>query len=303
MKSANRDWAKKYIEHMIQEDFKSGLFLRDQYLPTSVFKYRRLNKWTIDGLKNKQLYMAQIGSLNDPFECSLQFDNDACLRLYFASKLFQDGIKNKFGLELTAHELDRVIRSERPYVTYTALCKTKGIQLNMSAEEQISAVQRRWSKILDDIKKDVRVSCFSEKNDSLLMWSHYADEHKGICIEYDFQNTHVGTFLSPVAYSNEIYKIKTFEDLNPLQQIGASLTKCKDWEYELEWRYTPIKPADKPLPERVDVPVPIAVYLGTRFEKNEPVFKTELLKLLEEQKVKVYPMKLHPSEYKLIRHK
>ena len=28
------------------------------------------------------------------------------------------------------------------------------------------------------------VCCFSEKKDDILMWSHYADGHKGFCLEF-----------------------------------------------------------------------------------------------------------------------
>mgnify|MGYP002227506002 FL=1 len=34
----------------------------------------------------------------------------------------------------------------------------------------------------------VLVGCFSERNDSLLMWSHYADEHRGLCIGYNLHD-------------------------------------------------------------------------------------------------------------------
>jgi len=32
------------------------------------------------------------------------------------------------------------------------------------------------------------VTCFSERRDSCLMWSHYADRHRGIVIEFDSQH-------------------------------------------------------------------------------------------------------------------
>ena len=32
------------------------------------------------------------------------------------------------------------------------------------------------------------ITAFSENNKSLLMWSHYADSHKGICVEYSFDD-------------------------------------------------------------------------------------------------------------------
>jgi len=33
--------------------------------------------------------------------------------------------------------------------------------------------------------KEFGICCFSKSNDNIHMWSHYADSHKGICIEYE----------------------------------------------------------------------------------------------------------------------
>ena len=43
------------------------------------------------------------------------------------------------------------------------------------------------------------VCALGERADSILMWSHYADEHAGICIEFDTE-AHAAAFpgLSPV---------------------------------------------------------------------------------------------------------
>lgn len=41
------------------------------------------------------------------------------------------------------------------------------------------------------------ISCFSERKDSLLMWSHYANSHKGFCVEYDLKLLH---FISEDSY-------------------------------------------------------------------------------------------------------
>ena len=34
--------------------------------------------------------------------------------------------------------------------------------------------------------EDYGIACFTTKNDNTLLWSHYADEHQGICLEFDF---------------------------------------------------------------------------------------------------------------------
>ena len=42
------------------------------------------------------------------------------------------------------------------------------------------------SECMDELKDAVRVVCLSETYDSMLMWSHYARNHTGYCIEYEF---------------------------------------------------------------------------------------------------------------------
>ena len=44
---------------------------------------------------------------------------------------------------------------------------------------------------------DFRIFCLTPQNESLLMWAHYADSHRGICLQ--FRNTEpIGNALSEV---------------------------------------------------------------------------------------------------------
>lgn len=36
-----------------------------------------------------------------------------------------------------------------------------------------------------EVRNNALISCFSKRYDSILMWSHYGDKHKGICVEFD----------------------------------------------------------------------------------------------------------------------
>jgi len=80
------------------------------------------------------------------------------------------------------------------------------------------------------------VYSLSEKNNDILMWSHYADHHKGFCIEYERADSKYN-FLShfmcrPVGYENN------YPNLNRVLDVwGINLyTKAVEWEYEAEWR-------------------------------------------------------------------
>lgn len=87
------------------------------------------------------------------------------------------------------------------------------------------------------------VFCLSEKNDNVLMWSHYADSHFGLVIEIDSNNEFFKN-LKAVNYSNNrpvINIIKVYKkDLSDSERIQYTkdifFTKSEDWKYETEYR-------------------------------------------------------------------
>jgi hypothetical protein len=95
------------------------------------------------------------------------------------------------------------------------------------------------------------IYCTSAKHDNLLMWSHYADQHKGAVIEFRPNKEKDSVFLAsrPVTYSQErplMYRsakdmirrsmLLTLEAAT--KEIVDSLiyTKASDWNYEEEIR-------------------------------------------------------------------
>ncbi|MFG1481471.1 DUF2971 domain-containing protein [Halobacteriovorax sp. HFRX-2_2] len=73
------------------------------------------------------------------------------------------------------------------------------------------------------------------------MWSHYADNHKGLCIEFDRDAIcEIGDYVQDVNYSLDISKVhilssttkKEFE----LMTLDSLFTKSLLWSYEKEFR-------------------------------------------------------------------
>lgn len=82
------------------------------------------------------------------------------------------------------------------------------------------------------------------------MWSHYADSHKGFCIEYDLTKVDFNKnqfVLFPVKYSHKRPPIPWTSMLNNNETsinkkvlydiIMSVLTKDDIWSYENEWRF------------------------------------------------------------------
>lgn len=77
------------------------------------------------------------------------------------------------------------------------------------------------------------VCCFTLDPSNRLMWGHYGDGHKGVCLE--FQTRRLEMFsnrIRPVIYSDETRVIERWEEFVP----KGFLQKTTHWAYEKEWR-------------------------------------------------------------------
>ena len=91
---------------------------------------------------------------------------------------------------------------------------------------------------ISNYRKKFGISCFSGGYKNVLMWSHYADKHKGICIGFNLKtniiyNTNI--VLLKVRYIKELEQINFF-DKGKLSTFLWLFTKAEDWHYENEIR-------------------------------------------------------------------
>lgn len=85
------------------------------------------------------------------------------------------------------------------------------------------------------IIRQVGACCLSEVRDSILMWSHYANEHKGICIGFDTSKS-MFKLAWQVEYLNEFPVVSRPSDSNDTLLKKTLLSKAACWAYEKEWR-------------------------------------------------------------------
>ena len=80
------------------------------------------------------------------------------------------------------------------------------------------------------IKKDkTRICSLSKDYRHILLWSHYADGHKGCCIEVSMRDP--GATLRDINYVSELQTVDRAVDAEELLSY-----KSKSWEYEQEIR-------------------------------------------------------------------
>lgn len=102
-----------------------------------------------------------------------------------------------------------------------------------SNEEDRKAVQIHK----DDIKSRAGLLCMSETWKEPLMWGHYADNHRGVCLAFEVNPNK----FRQVLYVDERPKLEDFntkkvKDLKGEEIDLISTMKFKQWSYEREWR-------------------------------------------------------------------
>ncbi|MGC1648146.1 MAG: DUF2971 domain-containing protein [Candidatus Sulfotelmatobacter sp.] len=139
------------------------------------------------------------------------------------------------------------------------------------------------------------------------MWSHYADQHRGFCIEYDTdslppENLFV-RMLYPVIYSEKLFDGTTYylaamrnrATFNILFPVLAALYKSPEWSYEKEWRLViPANLVREESPWRV--PTPKHIYLGSRMPDRE---KGQIVEICRKKGVDIHQIYLADDSFLL----
>ncbi len=130
-------------------------------------------------------------------------------------------------------------------------------------------------------KRDNTYICsLSKRNDIGLMWSMYADEHKGCCIEVEV--TAKSWQEIDVKYSSTSSIIKGTKDADMEKILSI---KSLQWQYEEEVRF--VKETSKR--ERMSIKIK-KIYLGINMTRTEKAFYKNLITSID-KKIEVISMK------------
>ena len=93
-----------------------------------------------------------------------------------------------------------------------------------------------FSNKFEELRKLVGVCCFSTVEDNLIMWSHYADNHKGLLLKFDTSELQkVFSKITHVSYTDKLKPINY--DCNPANLLSKLLIqKSTHWKSEKEVR-------------------------------------------------------------------
>lgn len=247
----------------------------------------------------------------------------------------------QYDLPCLIEDLDKVLLYRYVPATYFNIRNMETQMIHLSANNMMNDVFEGLPEVERDVPYQqfrylydlAYMCCMTEDNDNLLMWSHYADSHRGFCIEYDLKRLQddpykILSHIFPVVYGdkrlpkrsahnllesckllkNAIEENSSYDGLDSMDNIlPLVLYKSNEWGYEKEWRivYTKMQMYEENDEELYRGTIPFrcisGVYLGCYID---PEIKKNIMEICEristpERKVKVYQAKLSPDRYQL----
>ena len=171
-----------------------------------------------DLIANNRIYLSNTANFNDPWDCRPYFDTSRVSDPAYADRLVE--------------YFYNAARKQTPHIS-EEVHRTKAAQFRAS-EDAMRAAIAQMSDMDAEIKKRYRVFCLTTKPSNILMWSHYANNHQGICIEFSSEND-VFSGAFKVQYS-EKYPLLDLTDDSVDRILRPLLTKSDAWAYEDEYR-------------------------------------------------------------------
>lgn len=98
-------------------------------------------------------------------------------------------------------------------------------------------IERATRAICQHFNDKRGILCFSRNWDNLLLWSHYAASHTGVCLGFEvFEDGSTGNLDTDVLYQPSPLKISCPEDVDFDLANRMLRTKYESWSYEQEVR-------------------------------------------------------------------
>ncbi len=264
-------------------------------------KVINIEKWKLEAFEG----IVQPSSplyFNDPYDCEFCFQSDA-LESIPDRETYLHILEKSFSLK--PEEKNRILYSENIERAMQIILQAHGGNLSASWED---ILQNGLRECMNTIKDAVRVVCLSEVYDSTLMWSHYAQNHTGFCIEYDFAESDMFyEYLYPVTYTKDRYTVSKTDMLNENGEwiYKSTCSKSDVWSYEKEWRivtanFNKVMPHKLKYPDGkyvLDLKENIkAFYLGAKISED---YEKEMTQFGKENSIGIYQMTLSPNTYEL----
>ncbi|MGR2661920.1 DUF2971 domain-containing protein [Chromobacterium haemolyticum] len=281
-------------------------------IPPVLYKYRDFSARTVSMLCNDELFYADPSTFNDPLDAKPCVEADCDIPTL--EKTVRELVRRRVeagmqaGAQTLKYQGPKTLAHIDKHSTTAALRRLKDLAYHAMDPEYTDAGPNAHSRLLACaieqellLQYDKGILSLAKRYACPLMWSHYGDQHRGLCIGYRVPQA-AQSQLHQVKYGGSRYVQASAVAAMLDGDISARaivdsivlLRKAQDWRYEKEWRMLGLQGKhDSPL-ELVEV------IFGMRCENT---IKHTVARALDRQDrpIKLYEIHEVPGTFQLKR--
>ncbi|MEQ8683641.1 MAG: DUF2971 domain-containing protein [Imperialibacter sp.] len=229
-----------------------------------IYKFFGTNEYLFDTIISNQLYFSSIKQFNDPYDCHLTLGDNIPV------ESFETHINTFHDIE--EHRLKHLKAFKKDPVTYA----------------------QRYIDCFNQILNHYGICCFSKVKHELLLWSHYAESHRGVALGFDFEILKKKyKQFDDVDYNNDPHIF----DINDVDNSIAKtiLRKSTNWKYEEEIRFL----MERSKSVAFDMSALVEVNFGLRSSKRTRLSINYLINKLGYKNCNFFESNLNATKYSL----
>jgi hypothetical protein len=235
-----------------------------EQIPERLYKYRSFSNLTLDMLIEDVIYFADPSLFNDPLDTKPTLSTDISAEVL--ERVLSQALEQRLSAEMsmaakkiryrgpkTIDHIGRLIRKETDKLLSDIRYDASDPEYEVPDPPQFVVGQYVERELLR--RYDRGVFSLAERPNCPLMWSHYGDQHRGLCLGYSI----------PASAADKVHQIKyggsrrikasavaamLDGDVAARRKVDDAvlLRKAREWSYEKEWRLLgPKGPQDSPL--------------------------------------------------------
>lgn len=221
-------------------------------IPGRLYKYRSFSNLTLEALIGDKHFFADPSCFNDPLDTKpvLATDLDAMALAEILRRLVEERVHAEMtaAAEMiksrgpkTINHIEDLSRRRAEQMIAEVRYNATNPDYEIEDPEQLLLRQYIENELLR--RYDKGIVCLAERSDCPLMWSHYGDQHKGVCIGYSVPERATENLYKVSYGGSRLIEARTVAamvrgDETARRKVDEAVftRKAEAWGYECEWR-------------------------------------------------------------------
>jgi len=242
-----------------------------------LYKYREIGSIGLERtFTHNEIYLPDPTKFNDPFDCAPKLGVHKSE--YKRKQYYKDIVKRRYP-NATSFQVKQELKNNP---------KVNKIYMPENIQD-----------IFLKFVKQFGIYCLAEVPDDILMWSHYSNSHRGLCLQFNAsKESSIIWEAFKVTYQNNYPDVNVMDIGNTKEFFNLVATKSNHWAYEKERRVVKTEDEGGSQIYTFDPELLTGVILGAKIsDDDEKTIRSWVDK--RSTNVKVFKAKMNSTGYSL----